>query len=65
MREFVHEPMKIVSGRISRTGVPGASAMYASARTAASRLPASSIASGSGTVPSIVTLWLGFVPHVT
>ena len=45
--------------------MPGASAMYARARTAASRLPGSSIDSGSGTMPSIVTLWLGFVPHVT
>ena len=27
MREFVHDPMNTVSGRISRIGVPGSRAM--------------------------------------
>jgi len=58
MRAFVHEPMKTVSGRISRIGVPGASAMYASARSALS-------SAGSGTTSSIVTVCAGFVPHET
>ena len=65
MREFVHEPMKIVSGRMSRIGVPGARSMYASARAAASRFDGSSNASGSGTASSIVTDCAGFVPQLT
>ena len=32
MREFVHEPMKTRSRRMSVIGVPGESAMYSSAR---------------------------------
>ena len=66
IREFVHEPMKIVSGRISRIGVPGARSMYARARVGRLALrPASSNASGSGTTSSIVTDCAGFVPQLT
>ncbi len=65
IREFVHEPMKIVSGRMSRIRVPGSSAMYASARRAASPFASSSNESGSGIASSIVTDWAGFVPHET
>ena len=65
IREFVQDPMKTVSGRMSRILVPGSRAMYARARRAASRFAWSSKESGSGTASSIVTDWAGFVPHET
>jgi hypothetical protein len=37
IREFVQEPMNTRSIEISSIGVPGSSAMYSSARSAASR----------------------------
>jgi hypothetical protein len=65
MRELVHEPMKTVSGRMSLIAVPAARPMYVSAREAASRSFGSEKDSGSGTAPSIVVTWPGFVPQVT
>ena len=50
--------MKTVSGRMSRIAMPGCRSMYASARSAVS-------SAGSGTTSSIVTVWLGLVPHDT
>src|SRR5439155_20750206 len=58
IRELVHEPMKIVSGWISRIGVPGSRAMYVSARSASGL-------EGTGTEPSIVVDCAGFVPQLT
>src|SRR5438552_8610780 len=58
IRELVHEPMKIVSGRMSRIGVPASKAMYVSARS-------SSGLDGTGTEPSIVVDCAGFVPQLT
>src|SRR5581483_7189001 len=65
MREFVQEPMKTRSTEMSRIAVPGSSAMYASARSAAARSSGSSNDAGSGTEPSIETTMPGFVPQVT
>ena len=48
IREFVHEPMNTRSTAMSSIAVPGSSAMYASARSAASRSAGPSSAVGIG-----------------
>ncbi len=65
MREFVQEPMKTLSIRISDIGVFGVRPMYFSARSMPSRFTGSFSASGSGTAPSIVVTISGDVPQVT
>ena len=65
IREFVHEPMKTRSMRISSIAWPGRSPMYSSARSPATRSSASANVAGSGTVPVTGTTMPGFVPQVT
>jgi hypothetical protein len=50
MRLLVQDPMKTASTGMSFIGVPGSSAMYSSARSAAARWCSSAIKDGSGTV---------------
>ena len=65
MRELVHEPMNTRSSAISSIGVPGSSAMYWSARSAASRSAAASNSSGEGTRSVTARTMPGLVPQVT
>ena len=65
IRELVHEPMKMASGRISDTGVPSSSPMYSSARVNPRRLVSSGISSSVGTRPLTDVTISGEVPHVT
>ncbi len=58
MREFVHEPMKTRSRRMSCIGVPACRSMYTSARSSPS-------VAGSGTRSVTGTTWAGLVPQLT
>ncbi len=65
MRPLVHEPMKTVSTLMSRSGVPPSRPMYSSARSAATRSPASAISDGTGTDADSGRPCPGLVPQVT
>src|SRR5208282_3641135 len=64
-REFVQEPMKTRSTKMSCIGVPGSSAMYSRARSAAFWSTGSLKECGSGTRLVTCVTMPGFVPQVT
>ena len=65
MRELVQEPINTLSILRSAMGVPGVSAIYSSACSAARRDLSSGISRGSGTLPSTPVTMPGLVPQVT
>ncbi|MBS1270218.1 MAG: hypothetical protein MAG794_01173 [Gammaproteobacteria bacterium] len=65
MREFVHEPIKILSSLMSEIGVPGNKSIYSRALRYPSLRVGSSADSGSGTLPEMGAVMSGDVPQVT